>query len=79
LSVDPTTRTRRRNPRVARLARAAALANPLSSLFALAFCVSHTNVAAKAHGVAEAERLQEREQLLIAKAAVGQDGHMAIR
>ena len=59
--------------------RTAALANPLGSLFALALCVGDTNGAAKADDVAEAERLQEREQLLITEATVGQDGHMAIR
>ena len=60
-----------RNPCVAQLARPAAFANPLGSRLALAFSVSHPDVAAETDDIAEAERLQEREQLLIAEAAVG--------
>jgi hypothetical protein len=63
--------------RIGALAGASALAHPVRGRLGLTVRGSDVDVAAKADHVAEAQRGQEGEQLLIAEAAVGRDGHAA--
>jgi hypothetical protein len=60
---------------VAQLARPSTLADPFGGGPRLAVGGGDLDVAAKADGVVEAEIGQEREQLGVAEAAVGEDGH----
>lgn len=67
------------DPCVPQLAGTAALAHPFGRRPAFAVRVGDADVAAEADHVAEAQRAQKGEQLLVAKAAVGQDRHPDIR
>jgi hypothetical protein len=67
----------RRHPRVAQLARTSVLAHPSGRRPGQAARVGHTDVAAEADDVVKAQLAQEGEQLLVAEAAVSQDGDAA--
>ena len=67
----------RRDAGVAQLAGASTLAHPLGGGFGLPVGIGDLDVAAKADDVVKAEFAEEREQLLIAEAAIGQDGDPA--
>ena len=62
---------------MAQFACPAAFAHPFGRWLGLAVLGSDVDVAAKADDIAKPEFLQEREQLLVAEAAVGQDRHPA--
>jgi len=67
----------RRHPGVAQLAGTAAFAHPIGRRLGLAIFGGDVDVAAETNDIAEPQFAQEGEQLLIAKAAVGQDRHPA--
>jgi hypothetical protein len=64
---------------VAQLAGASALADPFGRRPGFAARVGDADVAAEADDVAKAQFIEEREQLLVAEAAVGQDRDPAAR
>jgi hypothetical protein len=68
----------RRHTRIAQLAGASAFADPFNCGLALPRGIGDMDVAAEADDIAEAQPLQEGEQLLIAEAAIGQDGDTAL-
>ena len=70
---------RRGHPCASQLARPAALADPLRRRARLAVRIGHMDVAAETNNVTKTERCQVCEQLVVAKAAVGQDGDGAVR
>src|SRR5208337_3119376 len=61
--------------RIAQLARPSALADPIGGQARLAVGGADVDAAAKADDVVKAQALQEREQLDVAEAAIGQDRH----
>src|SRR3954451_4012037 len=64
---------RRRDPGIAQLARPSRLAHPVAGRAGLARGIGDMDIAAKPDNVAEAQVIEEREQLVVAEAAVRED------